>query len=87
MENNLELVKNQEFYLIIRFFSIIIFFNSESFFEISSHLGLALVYLNYEHHILSVVDKGFLELTIPGKPKSRLQKYRLTEKGRKFLKH
>jgi hypothetical protein len=29
-------------------------------------------------------DAGLLEYTIPGKPNSRLQKYRLTEKGRKM---
>lgn len=33
-----------------------------------------------------LVDMGLLELTIPGKPTSRLQKYRLTEKGRSCLK-
>ena len=37
---------------------------------------------NYLHPAL---DAGLIEYTIPDKPNSRLQKYRLTEKGRKSL--
>ena len=37
---------------------------------------------NYLHPAL---ENGLLERTIPEKPTSRLQKYRLTEKGRKVL--
>ena len=36
---------------------------------------------NYIHPALKL---GFLEMTIPNKPKSRLQKYRLTDKGKKM---
>jgi ATP-dependent DNA helicase RecG len=32
-----------------------------------------------------LLDRGLAEYTIPGKPSSRLQKYRLTEKGRKAI--
>jgi ATP-dependent DNA helicase RecG len=53
--------------------------------EILSYLGLALVYLNYKRHISTIVNKGYLEQTIPDKPNSRLKKYRLTEKGRKLI--
>lgn len=35
--------------------------------------------------IKRLVDTGIIELTIPEKPTSRLQKYRLTEKGRRLL--
>jgi len=53
--------------------------------ELLESAGLANAYLNYKRHILPLVQSGVLELTIPDKPNSRLQKYRLTEKGRALL--
>ncbi|MBI4208346.1 MAG: AAA family ATPase, partial [Deltaproteobacteria bacterium] len=53
--------------------------------DILEFLGLAAVYLNYKRHIYPLLKKGLLELTIPDKPQSRLQKYRVTEKGRGLL--
>ena len=52
--------------------------------ELLAIAGLANAYLNYKRHILPLVQSGVLELTIPEKPNSRLQKYRLTAKGRRM---
>jgi Fic family protein len=53
--------------------------------ELLESAGLAHAYLNYKRHILPLVQSGLLEMTIPDKPNSRLQKYRLTENGRAAL--
>ena len=47
--------------------------------------GLANAYLNYKRHIVPLLDAGLLEPTLPDKPNSRLQQYRLTAKARAFL--
>ncbi len=47
--------------------------------------GLANAYLNYKRHILPLLQSGFLEMTLPDKPNSRLQKYRLTARGRSLI--
>ena len=36
-------------------------------------------------YIAPALDRGLVEMTIPDKPQSRLQKYRLTESGRAVL--
>ncbi len=39
----------------------------------------------YEHYLRPAITAGYIEMTIPDKPKSVLQKYRLTQKGRGAL--
>lgn len=53
--------------------------------EILKGVGLSNVYLNYKRHIVPLLEQKLLEMTIPQKPNSRLQKYRLTDKGRALL--
>lgn len=38
-----------------------------------------------ERYLKPALDDGLIEMAIPDKPNSRLQKYRLTDKGRQWL--
>jgi ATP-dependent DNA helicase RecG len=40
---------------------------------------------NFKRSLARLVEKRLLDLTIPDKPNSRLQKYRLTARGRSLL--
>jgi len=53
--------------------------------ELLKAAGLAHAYLNYKRHIFPLIESGVLALTIPDKPNSRLQKYRLTSKGKSLF--
>lgn len=41
--------------------------------------------MNYKRHIVPLMERKLLEMTIPEKPNGRLQKYRLTDKGRVLI--
>lgn len=43
--------------------------------EIASHLGIRTIFYADRNYIQPLVDSGILELTIPDRPKSRLQRY------------
>jgi len=51
--------------------------------ELASVLGHSTISGKLNLRINQLLDLGLIERTIPEKPNSRLQKYRLTEKGRK----
>ena len=53
--------------------------------EISKALGHRSVSGGFKKAIQSLMTKGLIEYAIPEKPNSRLQKYRLTERGRARL--
>jgi predicted transcriptional regulator len=53
--------------------------------EILAHISLSNHSKNYETYIKPLLDNKFIEMTIPEKPQSSNQKYRLTLKGKKLL--
>ena len=53
--------------------------------EIQTALGLKDRKSFRSRYLSPALDANLIEMTIPEKPNSRLQKYRLTEKGQKIL--
>jgi predicted HTH transcriptional regulator len=54
--------------------------------EIMDLIGISTQTKNYEHHIVPLLKKGLLAMTLPDKPKSKNQKYVTTERGEALLK-
>jgi ATP-dependent DNA helicase RecG len=50
--------------------------------ELSVALGHSTISGKLNLRVSEMLNQGLIERTIPDKPNSRLQKYRLTEKGR-----
>ena len=49
--------------------------------EVAAILGFSGVTGHLNRSFKTLLNKGFIQYTIPGKPQSRLQKYMLVEKG------
>ena len=54
--------------------------------ELQELLGLKDAEHFCKAYLLPAIDAGLVEMTLPDKPKSRLQRYRLTENGRALQK-
>jgi hypothetical protein len=53
--------------------------------DIQAALGLRHEDYFREAYLVPALNEGLIEMTIPDKPTSRLQKYRLTDKGRAWI--
>lgn len=53
--------------------------------ELQKYIGIKDRKHFYETYLTPALEAGLLELTIPDKPKSKLQKYRLTQLGMQYL--
>ena len=53
--------------------------------DLQEKLGLKNAEHFRKHYLITALDGGFVEMTIPDKPQSRLQRYRLTQLGRHEL--
>ena len=52
-----------------------------------SALGITNQTRAFQRHVEPLIDAGLVERTIPDKPTSRLQRYRITDAGRTYLSH
>ena len=49
--------------------------------------GLKPLSQNYTRHVVPLVNRGLLAMTVPEKPRSKAQRYILTDEGRAYLRH
>ncbi|OLO77536.1 AAA family ATPase [Actinomyces oris] len=49
--------------------------------------GLKPLSQNYTRHVVPLVSRGLLAMTVPDKPRSKAQRYILTDEGRAYLRH
>ena len=54
--------------------------------EIFAAIGMNGDSRSFKRHIEPLIEMGLIEMTVPDKPNSRLQKYRLTETGKATIK-
>jgi len=54
--------------------------------DLLTGIGLSKKTQNFNNYIKPLIEFDIIEMTIPNKPNSQNQKYRLTAKGRKLLK-
>lgn len=50
-------------------------------------LGITNQTRTFQRHVEPLIEAGLVERTIPNKPTSRLQRYRITDAGRTYLSH
>jgi predicted HTH transcriptional regulator len=48
-------------------------------------VGLKPLSQNYTRHVVPLLEAGLLAMTVPDKPRSKAQRYRITDAGREFL--
>ena len=48
-------------------------------------VGLKPLSQNYTRHVVPLIESGLLAMTVPDKPRSKAQRYRITDAGRNFL--
>ena len=47
--------------------------------------GLKPLSQHYTRHVVPLLHRGLLAMTVPDKPRSKAQRYRLTDAGRTYL--